>query len=115
MAPLVLSWVSPVVAQGWGAQRWGWGFRLFTWKRPWRGPGPGEQPLPDLPSPAVQPVDMGAPGLLDVSVLLVRAWAWRATCHMVLSAVVPAERDTPPHPKNTPLLMSSQVAALSGC
>lgn len=30
-------------------------------------------------------------------------------------ALVLGERDTPPYPKNTPLLMSSQVAALSGC
>ena len=31
---------------------------------------------------------MGAPGLLDMSVLLVWAWAWQATCHVLLSVVV---------------------------
>ena len=84
LAPPVLSWLSLVMCSGPGGSEVGMGFRLFTWRRPRRGS------TPCLACPPLQSRHWTwAPrGVLDASVLLLRAWAWRASCHVVLSAVV---------------------------
>lgn len=120
LAPPVLSWVSRVTGGGSGSG-------LFTWKLPWCGsrPGPGELPLPGLPSTCSPAAGHGGPGggpgRFSVAAL---GLGWRrATCHMVLGAEVVRrsyENSTPPRPprhhhqKNMPVPTACQQAALSG-
>lgn len=100
-------------ARGRGAQRWERGFRLFTGDNPGMGAPPARPALPCSPGWTWAPR-----GVLDASALLLQAWAWRAACHVVLGAVVvhwswESMMYTPT--RETHLLMSSQVAAPSGC
>ena len=106
LAPPVLSWVSLVVCSGPGGSEVGMGVQAIHLET-------------TLPSPAVQALDVGAPGGsgcvsvaapgLGLAGLLPRG----SQCGG--GALVLGEHDIHPHPKNTPLLMSGQVAAPSGC
>lgn len=117
----VLSWVSPVAGSGLGGLEVGMGVQALhlettlMWEpaRPW-GAAPARPALPC--SPATGRGGPGAPGRVSVAAPglgLVGHLPRGSRCGG--GALVLGERDTPPHPKNMPLLISSQVATLSGC
>lgn len=111
----VLSWVSLVVGSGPGGSEVGTGVQAIHLETTlaW------EHPLPGLPSPAVQALDVGSPGgpgLVSAAAPglgLAGRLPHGSRCSG--GALVLGEHDIHPYPKNTPLLMSSQVAAPSGC
>lgn len=115
LAPPVVSWVSLVVGLGPGGSEVGTGVQAIHLEvtLAW------EQPLPGLPSPAVQTLDVGAPG--SPGRVSVAAPGLGLAGHLLRGsrrgggALVLGEHDTHPHPRNIPLLISSQVAAPSGC